>query len=175
MPVTPNYKIDRRALPYPDAADLTAAATAGKQARQTFSETQKTVGAIWSSRLGIPADVIDLDDCFYDLGGHSLKAQEVLFDLKRRTGLKISMNTISQNASLRDFAAVIDAAQEAQQHHEGKTDSTPPEMDVSWSSSSSFIPLSSFRRHCEHAYLGASSILNVSSTLQSNQADKTHF
>lgn len=135
MPVTPNYKIDRRALPYPDAAELTAAATAGKQARETFTQTQKAVGNIWSSRLGIPADVIDLDDRFHDLGGHSLKAQEVLFDLKRLTGIKISMNTISQNASLRDFAAVIDAAREARQHNEGKTDSVPPEMDVSWSCS----------------------------------------
>ena len=63
MPLTPNSKIDRKVLPYPDAAELAEVSTAGKAARSTFSATEKYVGHFWAQRIpGISADTIDLDD-----------------------------------------------------------------------------------------------------------------
>ena len=129
LPLTPNFKVDRKVLPYPDAAELATAASAGRIARSQWTETQKTVGEIWASRIGVPAETIDLDDGFIDSGGHSLRAQEVLFDIKRWAKISISMNTLFQNSSLRDFSSVIAAALQAREDGEKKTDSTPPEMD----------------------------------------------
>lgn len=129
LPLTPNYKVDRKILPYPDAAALATAASAGRAARSHWTDIQKTVGQTWASRIGVPAETIDLDDGFIDSGGHSLRAQEVLFDVKRWAKISISMNTLFQNPTLRDFSSVIAAALEAREDGEKKTDSTPPEMD----------------------------------------------
>ncbi|KAM0794352.1 hypothetical protein BDR22DRAFT_876217 [Usnea florida] len=126
LPLTPNYKVDRKVLPYPDAAELATAASASRTARSQWTEIQKTVGEIWASRIGIPTETLDLDNGFIDSGGHSLRAQEVLFDIKRWAKISISMNTLFQNSSLRDFSNVIAAALE---DREKKADSTPPEMD----------------------------------------------
>lgn len=129
LPLTPNYKVDRKILPYPDAAALATAASAGRVARSHWTDIQKTVGQIWASRIGVPAETIDLDDGFIDSGGHSLRAQEVLFDIKRWAKISISMNTLFQNSTLREFSSVIAAALEAREDGEKKADSSPPEMD----------------------------------------------
>lgn len=129
LPLTPNYKVDKKILPYPDAAALATAASAGKEARSHWTDIQKTTGQIWASRIGVLAETVNLDDGFIDIGGHSLRAQEVLFDIKRWASITLSMNTLFQNPTLRDFSSVIAAALEAREHGEGKADSTPPEMD----------------------------------------------
>lgn len=129
LPLTPNYKVDKRVLPYPDAAVLATAASAGRAARSHWTDIQNIVGQIWASRIGIPAETIDLDDGFIDSGGHSLRAQGVLFDIKRWAKISISMNTLFQNPTLREFSSVIAAALEAREDGERKADSTPPEMD----------------------------------------------
>ena len=128
MPLTPNAKIDKRALPFPDAAELAEASVAGRTARSSFSETEKFVGEVWAQRIpGASADTIDLDDRFFDVGGHSMIGQSVLFDIRKRKGISLSMNTLFQNPTLREFAAVLDAASGLS--HNEKSDSTPPEMD----------------------------------------------
>ena len=69
MPLNPNGKIDKKALPYPDAAELVAASAAGKTARSEFTPTQRYVGELWARRIpSISADIIDLDDRFFDIG-----------------------------------------------------------------------------------------------------------
>lgn len=128
MPLTPNAKVDKRALPYPDAEQLAAFYAAGKIARDNFSATEKFVGDVWAQRIpNISADVIDLDARFFDVGGHSMVGQSVLFDIKKAHGLALSMNTLFQNPSVREFASVLDAASELAKGD--KQDSTPPEMD----------------------------------------------
>ena len=53
--------------------------------------------------------------------------QSMLFDLKKTRGITLSMATLFQNPSLREFASVIDAASTLT--NGDKSDSTPPEMD----------------------------------------------
>ena len=53
--------------------------------------------------------------------------QSVLFDLRKTRGISLSMATLFQNPSLREFASVIDAASTLS--NGDKSDSTPPEMD----------------------------------------------
>ncbi len=53
--------------------------------------------------------------------------QSVLFDLRKTRGISLSMATLFQNPSLREFASVIDAASNLS--NGDKSDSTPPEMD----------------------------------------------
>ncbi|WP_153899469.1 amino acid adenylation domain-containing protein, partial [Pseudomonas aeruginosa] len=63
MPLTVNGKLDRQALPQPDAS-------LSQQAyRAPGSELEQRIAAIWSEILGV--ERVGLDDNFFELGGHS--------------------------------------------------------------------------------------------------------
>jgi iturin family lipopeptide synthetase A len=68
LPLTANGKLDRRALPAPDAAPR-GPAVAPRNA------TEEAIAAVWREVLGVPA--VGVKDSFFDLGGHSLLVVQV--------------------------------------------------------------------------------------------------
>ncbi len=72
LPMTPNGKVDRRALPAP-VAD---AAPSGDEPEVPLSPVAAQLSAIWSEILQVKAP--GLNDNFFDLGGHSLLAIQVV-------------------------------------------------------------------------------------------------
>ncbi len=71
FPMTPNNKIDRKALPIPEKA----AHGANSDMIQPSNDVQKTVSDIWKEVLG--REAIGLNQNFFDLGGHSLLLAKV--------------------------------------------------------------------------------------------------
>ncbi|KAL4937134.1 hypothetical protein BDV06DRAFT_203589 [Aspergillus oleicola] len=111
MPLNPNGKIDKPALPFPDTAELSAAAPQRRpSALKNLSETEQALAQIWAQRISnVTAAMIGPEDSFFDLGGHSILAQQMFFDLRRKwRGIDISMNAIFRSPTLRAFAAEID-------------------------------------------------------------------
>ncbi|KAF9887979.1 large subunit of alpha-aminoadipate reductase [Aspergillus nanangensis] len=111
MPLNPNGKIDKPALPFPDTAELSAAAPRRKSSvLQSLSATEEALAQIWAKRIpNVTARMIGPNDAFFDLGGHSILAQQMFFDLRRKwRGIDISMNAIFRSPTLRAFAAEID-------------------------------------------------------------------
>lgn len=111
MPLNPNGKIDKPALPFPDTAELSAAAPRRRSsAMQALSETEQSLSQIWAKLIpNVTARMIGPDDSFFDLGGHSILAQQMFFDLRRKwRGIDISMNAIFRSPSLKGFADEID-------------------------------------------------------------------
>lgn len=111
MPLNPNGKIDKPALPFPDTAELSAAAPQRRpSALKALSETEQALAQIWASRISnITPQMIGPDDSFFDLGGHSILAQQMFFDLRRKwRGIDISMNAIFRSPTLRAFAGEIE-------------------------------------------------------------------
>ena len=111
MPLNPNGKIDKPALPFPDTAELSAAAPRRRSSvLEALSETEQALAQIWATRIpNISARMIGPDDSFFDLGGHSILAQQMFFDLRRKwRGLNFSMSAIFRSPTLRGFAAEID-------------------------------------------------------------------
>ncbi len=84
MPLTPNGKIDRRALPSPFGKE--SAATAQVQPPATPSE--KLVAVIWKELLG--AGTVGVHDNFFDLGGHSLLSLRAIARIETETGKRLS-------------------------------------------------------------------------------------
>jgi len=78
LPVTAGGKVDRRALPAPDAQrpELSSAYIAPR------SEIEQEIAAVWQEVLGI--DGVGVTDNFFDLGGHSLQAAQVHGKLRAR-------------------------------------------------------------------------------------------
>ncbi|WP_253915932.1 non-ribosomal peptide synthetase [Streptomyces sp. NRRL S-31] len=88
IPLTPNGKTDRRALPAPatDRSGLGAAYTAPRD------DTERTVTEVWSEVLGV--DRVGVHDDFFALGGHSLLATQVVSRLRRRLGADVPVRTL---------------------------------------------------------------------------------
>ncbi|CAG8975772.1 hypothetical protein HYALB_00009292 [Hymenoscyphus albidus] len=108
FPLNPNGKKDKPALPYPDAAQLAAARPITNMAE--LSPIEKEVASIWGSLIStIDERTMSPDDSFFDIGGHSILAQQMLFKVNQQwTGIDINMSVIFQNPTLKVFAAHIE-------------------------------------------------------------------
>ncbi|WP_445234440.1 phosphopantetheine-binding protein, partial [Duganella rhizosphaerae] len=83
---TPNGKLDRKALPAPDAQ---AYAARGYEAPQ--GETEETLAAIWAELLKL--ERVGRHDNFFELGGHSLLAV-ALIERMRRAGVQTDVRAL---------------------------------------------------------------------------------
>ncbi|MFI1398432.1 amino acid adenylation domain-containing protein [Streptomyces sp. NPDC020681] len=88
LPLTGNGKVDRKALPAPDPATLTADMRAPRDARE------QALCEIFADVLGLPA--VGIDDHFFDLGGHSLLATKVAARIRTRLGVELAIRTFFQ-------------------------------------------------------------------------------
>ncbi|SIT66707.1 amino acid adenylation domain-containing protein [Burkholderia sp. b13] len=100
-PLTPNGKLDRRALPAPDDAALAHQAYEAPQ-----GELEATLAAIWVELLGV--EHVGRHDSFFALGGHSLLAVR-LMNRVRMLGADVPLTTLFAAPTLAAFAAALDA------------------------------------------------------------------
>lgn len=97
FPLTPNGKLDRKKLPDPVIETQTMEET-------LTTDTEALVAEIWTDVLGV---AVKSQDHFFQLGGHSLKATQVLARL-RESGYDLPLPTLFEYPILRDLAAHID-------------------------------------------------------------------
>ncbi|MEU2116584.1 amino acid adenylation domain-containing protein [Streptomyces sp. NPDC016459] len=102
FPLTPNRKIDRAALPEPSSV------TGGHEdgPRTPLTPTEELVAGLWQDVLGAPA--VGPEDNFFNLGGHSLMATQVVSRIRRVFGCEIALRTLFEKQTVRDLAAHID-------------------------------------------------------------------
>ncbi len=117
FPLTPNKKVDRRALPAPvlgqAAVPADAATAAPATAAQTApvdlgseSEISERIAAIWSAMLGVPQ--IGPKDSFFDLGGHSLLAVQAHREIRSTMGVqKLSITDIFRAPTLGALSKIV--------------------------------------------------------------------
>ncbi len=103
MPLTPNGKTDRRALPAPDSRrDVASEYTAPRDA------VEEAVTAIWSQLLGV--ETVGVHDNFFDLGGHSLLATQVTSRIRKVLGADLPVRTLFTAPTPAGLAAAVAAA-----------------------------------------------------------------
>ena len=110
LPLNPNGKVDKPALPFPDVADLTAARDIDPRAWESLSEGEKTMAGIWAELIsGYDPRMISPTDSFFDLGGHSILAQQMLLRIRRQVpGTRPTMAALFKDPSLRGFTKSLD-------------------------------------------------------------------
>ncbi|MDY7092833.1 MAG: non-ribosomal peptide synthetase [Acidobacteriota bacterium] len=101
MPLTPNLKIDRNALPEPAGASRARA-----ERVEPRTDTERVVAEIFAKVLDIE-DVGALDD-FFDLGGHSFFAIHVMTHLRQRKGIDLPLAVLFQASTVEALAALVD-------------------------------------------------------------------
>ncbi|MEN8176662.1 MAG: amino acid adenylation domain-containing protein, partial [Pseudomonadota bacterium] len=97
-PMTANGKIDRKALPMPEA-DQAAAANDYLAPR---NDTERALAEIWADVLGLSQ--VGVNDDFFALGGHSLLAVRLVARIDSDLGRKIPLVAIFQDRTIENIA-----------------------------------------------------------------------
>ena len=103
-PLTPNGKIDRRALPAPSEAGLGSA----ESYVAPRNEIESDIVAIWSELLGL--DKIGVEDNFFELGGHSLLATQIIARVNRQFAVNIPLPLMFANPIIANLADQVATA-----------------------------------------------------------------
>ncbi|MFC7302485.1 non-ribosomal peptide synthetase [Cognatiluteimonas weifangensis] len=110
IPLLPNGKIDRNALPAPVAA-AQATTPAPDAAGSAADPRVRYLAGVWSELLGLPAGA---DDNFFELGGHSMLAVQMATRVERDTGVRIKLIRLGAETLAQVAAALpVPAAQPA--------------------------------------------------------------
>ena len=107
FPLTPNNKIDRRALP--DASTSAGPSVpAPRPPAGAESQLEKEIASIWEQVLGVPK--AGTSDNFFDLGGHSLLVIQVQRRLREATGREISITDMFRLPTISALAAHLNGS-----------------------------------------------------------------
>jgi amino acid adenylation domain-containing protein len=106
LPLSRNGKVDRGALPNPgeETGELRHV-----RSERPLSATESTLCAIWCDAMG--CDHVGVEDNFFDLGGHSLRAVRIIHLVQQAFGVLLPFTTIFAAPTVASLAQkVIDAA-----------------------------------------------------------------
>jgi tyrocidine synthetase-3 len=108
FPLTGSGKINRRALPEPEAGNL---GEVGAYAAPR-DEMEEKLADIWSEVLGMEKEIIGIDSNFFQLGGHSLKATIMVSNLHKIFNVKVPLTEIFKAPTIRGLSQYINTSLE---------------------------------------------------------------
>lgn len=123
MPLNPNGKIDKPALPFPDTAQASAPDPRPQGATHTASTTEEMMRTIWSQILPSAPSPIPLDESFFDLGGHSILATRLIFEIRRTFVVNAPLDLIFDRPTISALSTAIDSLRNADLGLTGATES----------------------------------------------------
>jgi amino acid adenylation domain-containing protein len=100
LPLSPNGKLDRKALPAPEGG-----AYAARGYETPIGETETNLARIWSEVLSV--EQVGRSDNFFDLGGHSLLALMLIQKIRTEMGVEISLFEVFSAPRLASLAELI--------------------------------------------------------------------
>lgn len=106
LPLSPSGKLDSRALPPPpnDRPQWSGAYVAPR------NEHESVVAAVWEELLGVRP--VGMTDDFFALGGHSMLAVQVMAEIQRRTGRRLPLAALFQQATVERLARMLSQPEE---------------------------------------------------------------
>ncbi|MBW4508479.1 MAG: amino acid adenylation domain-containing protein [Scytonematopsis contorta HA4267-MV1] len=100
IPLTPNGKVDRRALPVPDIGIASAGFV------PPCTPTQADLANLWAEILNLK--LVGIYDNFFDLGGHSLLATQVISRIRSTLGVELPLRRLFEEPTVAALAESID-------------------------------------------------------------------
>ncbi len=101
LPVTPNGKVDRRALPNSEQTET----------RENFvaprNQIEHILAMAWADVLGLPE--VGVHDNFFELGGHSLLTMKLMFRIGDIFQIKLPLQLLFEAPTVAEFAKILDA------------------------------------------------------------------
>ncbi len=105
LPLTANGKVDRRALPVPDAEEREGERIVER------SPVEELLAGIWAGLTGVSG--VGSQESFFDLGGHSLLASRMVSRVRAVFGVEIPLRAVFEEPTLAGFATLIERARRA--------------------------------------------------------------
>jgi amino acid adenylation domain-containing protein len=109
LPLLPNGKIDRQALPAPEQER----SPLSKEFVAPHTPTEELLAGIWASVLGIEA--VGRHDNFFALGGHSLLAMQVTSRLRKAFRVEVPLRALFEASTVAGLARCVERACQATQ------------------------------------------------------------
>ncbi|MET0647786.1 MAG: amino acid adenylation domain-containing protein [Pyrinomonadaceae bacterium] len=132
IPLTPNGKLNRDALPAPEHA----AEHGGTHSEQPRTAEEKALAEIWAQVLGLPA--VGINDNFFALGGDSILAIQVVARANRLR-LRLTPKQVFDKQTIAELAAVAGAAPEARNEQGIVTGAAPLTPIQRWFVEQNFV------------------------------------
>jgi amino acid adenylation domain-containing protein len=106
IPLTSNGKIDRNALPDPEAArpDLGASFVGAR------TPLEKTLADIWAETVQVES--VGIDDNFFELGGDSIRSVQMISKAQKH-GLSLTFRELFEHQTIRELARILEAKEGA--------------------------------------------------------------
>ncbi|MCG8424976.1 MAG: amino acid adenylation domain-containing protein [Proteobacteria bacterium] len=106
LPLTANGKVDRKALSASPAADLEASILASSDDRATpRSPLEHQLAALWTQLLSVPVD--DRSRGFFELGGNSMTAIQMLGRLRQTSRVDVSLRDFFATPTVAGLASLV--------------------------------------------------------------------
>lgn len=121
LPILPNGKLDRKALPDPPRTNLNR----NRELVKATNEIENIFTAIWESVLGL--EQVGIHDNFFELGGDSINAIQVI-SRANRSGFVLAVQDLYRNLTIAELARAAEKSQSAGSPEEA-VDSIPPSID----------------------------------------------
>ncbi|MEQ8464529.1 non-ribosomal peptide synthase/polyketide synthase [Coleofasciculus sp. E1-EBD-02] len=99
IPLTPNGKVDRRALKAPDVSSLQDQYVAPR------TPTEATLTQIWSQVLKV--EPVGINDNFFDLGGHSLLATQIISRIQEALSISLPLRSLFESPTIAQLSEEI--------------------------------------------------------------------
>ena len=99
LPLMPNGKIDRKALPDPDLMNTSDEYAAPRD------ETEQKLAMIWQELLGV--DIVGINDDFFEIGGHSLLAMRIVSSIRRELNIELNIRDLFVYPSIAGISAYL--------------------------------------------------------------------
>jgi tyrocidine synthetase-3 len=103
IPLNPNGKVNRKALPQPEAPGIDLDRETPRNARE------EKLAQIWAHVLGLEKERIGINSNFFELGGHSLKAAVLMAKIHIVLNVKIPLVNIFQSPTIKELSQYINS------------------------------------------------------------------
>jgi acyl carrier protein len=117
IPLTPNGKLDVRALPAPELASEESYVA-------PRTPTEEVLAGIWAEVLRL--ERVGVRENFFELGGHSLLATRVVSRVREAFGVEVPLRALFEGPTVAEIAESVDSALEAMDAELAQVD--PEEM-----------------------------------------------
>jgi amino acid adenylation domain-containing protein len=101
LPLTPNGKVDRKMLPLPNQMQ----ALSNNNFLAPRDAVERQLASIWKKALGLHS--VGIRDKFFDIGGHSLLAVQVLSKINQWAGKEIPLAELFRSPTIEQLAGII--------------------------------------------------------------------
>jgi acyl carrier protein len=106
MPLTPNGKVDRRALPAPQSRPEELGEYVAPR-----TELERILTELWAQLLRV--DQVGVEDDFFELGGHSLLATQVVVRIQSQLSIDVPVKAVFECPTVEKLAARVEELREA--------------------------------------------------------------